>query len=481
VTTGLRDVLARCQCVDPAARYPSAALVAEDLRRHLTNRPLLGVRNRSFAERCRKWYHRRPQALLVGLLLTACLGAVAAFPLVYAREVFRRLQEAKESLAQGQRLAEQRHYAEAVGTLDRGLEQLGDTLGGDSLRTDLHHCRQRAARAHDIQALHAQVEHSRYLHDDELLKPATVTALETHCRAVWQQRDRLLPGAAEPLEADMEEMLRRDLLDVSVLWSHCRVRLAPPGQATVARREALAILREAEILLGPSPVLSRERGALAPTVGPPGKVEAGPAPRTAWEHYTLGRSLLRSGDLAGAAEAFDRAVALRPQDFWPWFGKGLCAQRRQRPDEAVTAFSVCVALTPECAACYHNRARALADRGDVAAALGDYDRALKLDPSLAAAALNRGALQLEERRFAEAEADFRLALQLGANAAAGHYNMALLHQARHEPAAALACLEQALRHDPGHRPSRDLQARLKKQASVPGPEPRDRRRDEQGN
>jgi tetratricopeptide (TPR) repeat protein len=77
VAAGLRDVLARCLCPDPAARYPSAALVAEDLRRHLTDRPLLGVRNR-LAERWRKWRRRRPQALLVSLLVAACLAAAAA-------------------------------------------------------------------------------------------------------------------------------------------------------------------------------------------------------------------------------------------------------------------------------------------------------------------------------------------------------------------------------------------------------------------
>src|SRR5207237_3032264 len=146
---------------------------------------------------------------------------------------------------------------------------------------------------------------------------------------------------------------------------------------------------EAEALFGPSPGLSRQRHAVAQPGTPP--PAPGPAPRTAWEHYALGRWLLRTGDLSGAAAAFDRAVTLRPQDFWPWFGKGLCAHRRQYPDEAVTAFSVCIALAPDNAACYFNRALALAASGDAAAALADYDRALQLDPHLAAAAPNRGA------------------------------------------------------------------------------------------
>src|SRR5262249_25531484 len=161
-------------------------------------------------------------------------------------------------------------------------------------------------------------------------------------------------------------------------------------------------------------------------------------------------------DLDGAAAAFDRAVEMRPQDFWPWFGKGVCAHRRQRHDEAVTAFSVCVALAPDSAACYHNRALALAAGGAAAAARRGARRGRPLHPRLAAAALNRGALRLRQGRLDEAETDFHLALDLGADPVAVHYNRALLLQARREPAAALACLDRALEHDPNHRPSLDL-------------------------
>jgi tetratricopeptide (TPR) repeat protein len=458
VSAGLRDVLARCLRQDPAARYPSAALVAEDLRRHLTDRPLAGVRNRSLAERWRKWRRRRPQALLLWLLAALCVAAVATFVFFNVNDSSQRRHVAEAALEQGQRQAEQRQYAEAIRTFDGALEGLGRDAAGTPLYAELRRHRRRAGRLHDIEALHEQVERSRYLQGDDLLSPQRLRALSDQCRDVWEQRVRLLAGGDEPPDANVEEMLRRDLLDVAVLWVDCQVRLAGPSEEEAARREGLRVLREAEALFGPSPVLSRERRALDPRAS-----DDGPPPRTAWEHYTVGRSLLLAGELDGAAAAFDRAVESRPQDFWPWFGKGVCAHRRKHPDEAVTAFTVCVALAPDSAACYFNRAMALAARGDPAAALRDYDHALRLDPHLAAAALNRGALHLQERRYAEAESDFRLAMKLGANAAAVHYNRALLHQARQEPEAALECLGQALEIDPDHRPSRELQALLRAQ------------------
>jgi serine/threonine protein kinase/Flp pilus assembly protein TadD len=467
LSTGLRDVLARCLCPNPEQRYPSAALLAEDLRRHLTNRPLVGVRNRSLVERWRKWRRRRPYALLLPVLITFCLAASAALSILHTRQGAQHHRDASDALEQGRRQMAQRHFAEAVRTFDRGLERLGNESSEVDLWTELHRQRRRAARAHDVTTLHERVERNRYLHGDDLRSPATLRALENQCRAAWQQRDRLLDGAEEPLDADTEETLRRDLLDVAVLWADCRVRLASATETNEARRDAIRILNDAERLFGPSPVLTRQRRAFG-TALPSRSDDPDPAPRTAWEHYALGRWLLGAGKLDGAAAAFDRAVDLRPQDFWPWFGKGVCAHKRQRPGEAVTAFSVCVALAPDCAACYHNRALALAARGDEAAALRDYDRALRLDPRFAAAALNRGALHLQQRRFAAAEPDFRLALTLGANPAAVHYNRALLHQAKQDPATALECLERALEQDPGHRPSRDLRTRLRKQL-VPGP------------
>jgi Flp pilus assembly protein TadD len=468
VSAGLRDVLARSLRADPAKRYPSAALLAEDLRRHLTDRPLVGVRNRSLAERWRKWRRRRPQALLWSLLVAVCLGAAGAFAALSVRQAAQRRHDAEEALEQGRQEAHQRRYAEAVAAFDRGLGRLGGRADGGPLHAELRRQRQRAARANDVEALHEWVERSRYLHGDDLLAPDTQRAMEAQCRAAWEGRDRLLAAGEAALGPEMEEMLRRDLLDVAVLWSDCRARLAAPGQEVEARQEALQVLNEAEALFGPSPVLSRERRALAGQLGG----GEGPAPRTAWEHYALGRWLLRAGDLGGAAAAFDRAVGLRPQDFWPWFGKGVCAHRQQHHDEAVTAFTVCVALAPDSAACYCNRGLALAARGDTAAALRDYDRALQLDARLAAAALNRGALRLQERHFAEAEADFQLALESGANPAAVHYNRALLCEARQEHAAALACLERALQYDPGHRRSLDLRARLRKEPPPAGPQPR---------
>src|SRR5262249_52336642 len=65
VSVGLADIIGRCLARNPADRYPDADSLADDLRRHLGDRPLQGVPNRSPVERWRKWRRRRPYDLIV--------------------------------------------------------------------------------------------------------------------------------------------------------------------------------------------------------------------------------------------------------------------------------------------------------------------------------------------------------------------------------------------------------------------------------
>jgi tetratricopeptide (TPR) repeat protein len=110
-----------------------------------------------------------------------------------------------------------------------------------------------------------------------------------------------------------------------------------------------------------------------------------PVPGTAWEHYAVGRCLLRRGDRAGAAAHLDQAVDLDKGGLWPNFYHGQCAYLDRRYEVAVRAFSVCVGAAPRQPAPYVNRGRAHAALGQKDAALADANQALTLDKDNAAA------------------------------------------------------------------------------------------------
>ena len=185
--------------------------------------------------------------------------------------------------------------------------------------------------------------------------------------------------------------------------------LAERREATLG--EAVKILRDAEDQFGPSPALRRDLVSYANSLGRSDLASLPiPIPRSAWEHYDLGRSYLRSGEHGRAEAEFRRSVELHPGEFWPNFFLGVCCYRLGRPEDAATSLSICVALSPRTAECYYNRAMAFeaVDKGERAWA--DYTRALDLRPSFTDAVLNRGILEYRRGRHAEAIRDLESAL-----------------------------------------------------------------------
>jgi tetratricopeptide (TPR) repeat protein len=253
----------------------------------------------------------------------------------------------------------------------------------------------------------------------------------------------LRPGAEdERLDPGSERRIQTDLLELAVVWADLRIRLAPPGEAVAARRDALRVLDEAEASFGRSPALDRRRRALDPASD---RAAGRDAPRSAWDHYDLGRSYLRSGAVEAAAAEFRRVLEERPQDFWSNFYEGLCAFRLGQFEESVAAFRTCIALNPA-AACYYNRALAYESLGRTGPAFADYSHALALDPTLTSARLNRGILLYRQGRYRDAIGEYQQALKAAADPESlgrVHYNLALAYQASGEHPAARLHAEEA--------------------------------------
>ncbi len=392
VSTGLADIIRRCLATDPTDRYPDATALAEDLRRHMADRPLAGVPNRSLRERWAKWVRRQPHGFLVlriALLATGLIAATAV--VVWFTFLAPRLRGAEQSLADGRALLERRSYADASRTLTRGAALIEGLPGVGGLEVQLTEALRLTTRLDEADRLHRLVDRLRLAESADDRSGASARQVEEHCLMLWARRHSLLDRRGLPVDRELEEQLRRDLLDVAVIGSYLRVR-RQTGQPAIAaaHRAGLDLLDEAEALLGPSHVLYLARRAHAAALGLSQMADSAARnakelpPRTAWDHDAAGRILLAAGDLAGAQAQFERALELRPQDVWPNFHQGVCAFRRGRYDEALGAFRICVALAPDRAECYYNRALALAALKRNAEADRDFNRARTLDPSLVA-------------------------------------------------------------------------------------------------
>jgi serine/threonine protein kinase/tetratricopeptide (TPR) repeat protein len=463
VSAGLSDLIRKCLCVNPRDRYCDAAALAADLRRHLNHLPLKGVPNRSPIERWRKWRRRRPAALPRNLILLATAIAALAASALLSVAYRQRVADIEAALGSGHEYLQHRQYPEAVAALRRGLTLAAPTPAVAKLKQDLDEELRLVQREAKAAELHHLADIIRFRYGLAPKPSEEAFALVRRGRRIWEARGLLVRPAASPRDEALQRSIRTDLLDFVTVWSDLRVRLAPAAEAEAARREALLWLDEAIALLGPRPALVRLRATHAEALGLPVSAHAPtPEPESAWDHGDLGRSYLRSGDLAGAADEFQAALDLRPQDFWPNFYQGLCAFQLGRFDDAIDAFRVCIALAPETAECYYNRALAHDALGHKDKALRDYTHALHLDRALSEAALNRGILYAAEGRHAEAAADFDLALATSNSRDTRgmiHYNRARGDLARGDRPAALAHLEAAV--DYGHKEARDALKRLR--------------------
>lgn len=384
VSAGLADILSKCLSPDAAARYGDAQILADDLRRHLADLPLRGVANRSPLELWNKWRRRRPHAAVRLISSTVACLALAVAAWIWGSQ---RIDEAQRGLIDAQQLLDRHAYSEAIDRLREALDAVRPIPAESALMRTLQDRLELARRAKLAAELHRFVEKLRFLDGAPPKDAAGVHSAEQTCQVFWDIRQKLL-DAYDPSSAE-DTQVRADYLDLVVCWLEMQSRLTGKDRGRSA--EAAALVDEAEAALGASPVLDAERRFLRGDDSSLTTSDNG-APVTTRQRYALGRLRIRTGDDKRALDEFRAAVRAEPQDFWANYYHGRCAYRLASYAEALNAFCVCVALAPNQAECFYNRALVYTALGQQDEAQLDYNQALKLDPTLAAAAANDDAL-----------------------------------------------------------------------------------------
>ena len=466
VGVGLSDIIHKCLADDPKNRYASAASVAADLRRHLADLPLRGVRNRSWRERFHKWHRRQPQGLArIGIVVTLILATT-----VLAGTAWRyrqgRLQQAQMTWNLGRESLSRRDYQRAIQLLNASRALLQASYGDAALIQAVSKDLRRATHAQAVDNLHQLAERVRMISGLEPLPKAELRKLEQRCVEAWLRRgDFLVPELLDGNDG-LREAIETDLLDLCVIGADLQTQLADADQADEARRQALAWLDKAENSLGSRLILSLERQKHAERLGDVGLARAAQRKAlrqrasSAWERYVVGRHYFMLGQYDSAVENLRRAIDADPKYFWAHFVLGITEYRRKRYDDALLAFHACVVLDPGRAECFYQRALTYAALGEDDLALKDYDRALRFNPPMAKALLNRGILHLKARRFQSALGDFRAALEYGAEPARTHYNLAVTYREIGDVDNARRHVQQALAVSPQLEPARRLAEQL---------------------
>ncbi len=111
--------------------------------------------------------------------------------------------------------------------------------------------------------------------------------------------------------------------------------------------------------------------------------------------YNLARALAASGDLNGAAAAFEAVLAQQPDDGGAQAGLGTVYFRQQKIAPALECFRKAARIDPGNADIQANLGTLLAISGDLRDAAQAFEAALRIDPNHAAARANLARVQAQ--------------------------------------------------------------------------------------
>jgi serine/threonine protein kinase/tetratricopeptide (TPR) repeat protein len=359
VPPSVESIVRTCLAADPAARYPSACALHDDLVRHLTDRPLAHAPEPSLRERVRKWARRHPRLTSVSSVVAAALVLVGllAGGLLAARERSRVLEEQSRTLEARVVLAD---HARDLTALQELLDDRNQTR--ESLESGIALCRTSLDRygiPADADDVPAGWDHSplvRYLPDAD----------QDRLRHDFGEVFYLMAKAgARRAEMAVDPADRGKYLEAAARWN----RLAEGyGHDRIPRavREQRADLAH---LSGRPDEAARWSAEAART--PPG------SPR---DHYLLGYWHHHQGRYRQAAAELEAATAADPTSFSAWFVRGVNHLAMEQNDLAAMCFTACVALRADFAPVWRNRGIALARLKKFDLALTDYAAAARLTP-----------------------------------------------------------------------------------------------------
>ena len=128
-----------------------------------------------------------------------------------------------------------------------------------------------------------------------------------------------------------------------------------------------------------------------------------------------------------ALELFNEAVALNPNDYQGYYGRGTTYRCLSKYDESLTDLNKAIQLNPNNAAAYNDRGNAYSYLKQYDAAVADYNKSLQLNPNDAAAYNNRGNAYSYLKQYDAAITDYNKSLQLNPNDADAYYNRGLAY------------------------------------------------------
>jgi tetratricopeptide (TPR) repeat protein len=376
VTPTVAAMVRRCLQADPARRYPSAQMLAEDIERHLADLPLRHATEPSLWERSRKWLRRHPR------LASSYVVAVAVALLVIVGGLY----AAKSARLAVADAAETRRLLTA--DLIRARFLLGVPIPGEDELADGTAAVRRALAPYGV------------------LDGATWDAAPAFVALPHDERERL--------RADVRELLlllgrgvrlQATATDRAARLAEAR-RLNELAEACASSNEALrGVWLQRTLLLDEEGRKDEARDLFTRAEDMP--------PNTARDYFYSANERMVRGDYGAAHELLQSARRLDPQESYVHFALGLCHAKRGDYHKAANSLDVSLTLWPNFYISHYHRARVHNELGEHAEAVAEFSEAIRLRPTFVHAYVDRALAYLALGHYNKAEADLTHALEAG--------------------------------------------------------------------
>ena len=173
-------------------------------------------------------------------------------------------------------------------------------------------------------------------------------------------------------------------------------------------------------------------------------------PSGATDYFLLGDAMYRGGDLKGALGAFRDALGKAPDNFWAHYFTAVCRLNLDRPAEAETSLTACLAIRTDFPWVYLLRGYARGLLGEMAGSEADFARTLELattsggDRVRYAVFVNQGRVRVLRGQLPQGIADLERAVALKPDQSQGHANLAFGYQKQGNLDKAIVHLDRAI-------------------------------------
>ncbi|WP_114749546.1 tetratricopeptide repeat protein [Pleomorphovibrio marinus] len=162
---------------------------------------------------------------------------------------------------------------------------------------------------------------------------------------------------------------------------------------------------------------------------------------------------LGAGEFDKAAEYFQRAVEISPQEAQAYNGLGVAYFEKQNFSEAIDAFDEAIALDSSNYKPFFNRGNAKLELQRYKEAVADYNLASALDAGVVDIYYNRGLALLGMEQYEDALFDFEMATEGNPQSSQVHFNKAKAHLGNNDPINAISSLNEVISLDKRNGPA----------------------------